>query len=79
MTGATLQFGSNDIQLPAVASSFSLLWSDSLSNTPSTNTAITSKYHIISGAGRTGGLAISLGNLDLGGIASASVSNPRHE
>jgi len=78
MTGATFQFGPEDIDLPVRpgSSNFSLVWSSSLSNTPSTSSTLLSKYHIITGNGRTAGLVISLGALDAGGIASATISNP---
>lgn len=76
MTGATFDFTAGDMDLPSIPTPFSLVWSDSLSATPTTNSAITSKYQIVSGAGRTAGLVISLGNLDSGGTASASVASP---
>lgn len=76
MTGATFQFGPADIDLPSIpgTNNFSLVWTDLLSSSPTTNQSVLSQYHLVSGNGRTAGLVVSLGYLDSGGIASANVS-----
>ena len=73
MTGATFAFSRDELDLPSIpTNNISLIWSDSITTTPTTDNNLLNKYEIVSGSGVTAGLVVSPGDRE-GVISNATI------